>query len=505
MTISRKHVRCGFAAVFVISMAAGLASLAVADDASVTPKVTATGRYEHFRRVVIDIASDPQLVGRTVVIKEGRKTLASHLLAAAEKGAKTAVELPMPTENKPYKTMSVLVDGKQLATVSLPDLKLAKQRAMYDKRLIFDRYVFDVDEFPGCDFEEPGAVEDLIGRYKISVRYFDQKGVEVTTAKLPGRYGAEIEIVGENGDIHRRFVTLYRQAERIDWRKVDLKAKFTVPDGMGIESKLADMQSAAEDDYCRVQIITSLYESEDSAIFFSALHETSLEDTTDCSEQSARWWLQKRKQLGMVEHRYETLLPEGYADHPGDRYPLVIFLHGSGERGVDLSLVHFWGPRKYLEAHPDMKCILVSPQCLPNQRWRACDVNDLLDEVITKYRVDADRVYLTGLSMGGYGTWTTAIEHPERFAAIAPICGGGDPKKAYRLKDVPTWVFHGAKDYVVPIRNDREMVDALKAASGDVRFTIYPETGHASWIEAYNTPEFYTWLFSQHRKNPSGK
>ena len=123
----------------------------------------------------------------------------------------------------------------------------------------------------------------------------------------------------------------------------------------------------------------------------------------------------------------------------------------------------------------------------------------MLDEIQGKYKVDPDRVYLTGLSLGGFGTWETATQHPERFAAIAPICGGGRPFMARRLKNLPAWVFHGEKDPVVPIKRSEEMVEALKAAGGDVKFTRYPEAQHDSWTETYNNPQLYEW-FLQHKR-----
>jgi predicted peptidase len=119
---------------------------------------------------------------------------------------------------------------------------------------------------------------------------------------------------------------------------------------------------------------------------------------------------------------------------------------------------------------------------------------------LRKYRIDKDRVYLTGLSMGGYGTWALAAAHPEKFAAIAPICGGGNPAEAAKLARLPIWVFHGAKDPTVPIERSKEMVEAIKAAGGDAKFTIYPEAGHDSWTETYNNPELYQWLLAQKRK-----
>ena len=128
----------------------------------------------------------------------------------------------------------------------------------------------------------------------------------------------------------------------------------------------------------------------------------------------------------------------------------------------------------------------------------------LLDEVVNRYRVDKRRIYLTGLSMGGFGTYYIALDHPERFAAIVPICGGltwwaGFHERVAALKDMPVWVFHGAKDETVPVEASQEAVDALRAVGNDARFTVYPEAGHDSWTETYNNPDLYTWLLCHSR------
>ncbi len=195
---------------------------------------------------------------------------------------------------------------------------------------------------------------------------------------------------------------------------------------------------------------------------------------------------------------YWLALPAGY-ENSKEKWPLVLFLHGAGESGTDLAKVKVHGPPKLVEAGREFPFILISPQS-PGRGWNPDTLNALLDDVISKYRVDKDRVYLTGLSMGGYGTWALAAAHPEKFAAIAPICGGGNPSDAKKLARLPVWVFHGAKDPTVPLKRSEEMVQAVKAAGGNVKFTVYPEAGHDSWTETYNNPEFYTWLLAQKRK-----
>lgn len=198
---------------------------------------------------------------------------------------------------------------------------------------------------------------------------------------------------------------------------------------------------------------------------------------------------------------YLLHLPKGYREKSKQKWPLILFLHGLGQRGDDVELIKKHGIPKIVEEQEDFPFITISPQCPESTYWpvETGALNALLDEVIAKYAVDPRRVYLTGLSMGGYGAWVLATVSPERFAAVAPICGGGIPVMAPRLIDVPVWAFHGAKDDVVPLAESERMVEKLREAGGNVRFTVYPEATHDSWTETYDNPELYEWFLS-HRK-----
>jgi len=201
---------------------------------------------------------------------------------------------------------------------------------------------------------------------------------------------------------------------------------------------------------------------------------------------------------GNPPYNYLLFTPANYDKQ--EKWPLIVFLHGAGERGDGLDLVKKHGPPKIVEGKPDFGFIVVSPQVPSNSRWDAEKVGQIIDQVSESLKVDADRIYLTGLSMGGFGTWNTAAKYPDRFAAIVPICGGGDPEAADKIKSIPCWVFHGAKDTAVSLRQSEEMVDALKKAGGEPKFTVYPDAGHDSWTESYNNPELYKWLLAQQRK-----
>ncbi len=200
-----------------------------------------------------------------------------------------------------------------------------------------------------------------------------------------------------------------------------------------------------------------------------------------------------------VKLNYLLYLPEGYARDTDKKWPLIFFLHGAGERGDDINKVKVHGPPKIVEGKKDFPFIVVSPQCPENSWWEPFQLSALLDDVLAGLRVDPDRVYLTGLSMGGYGTWDLVSRSPRRFAAIAPICGGGNPAQARRIKDVPVWVFHGDKDPTVPVQLSDDMVAALTKAGADVKYTRYEGVGHDAWTKTYDNPELYQWFLAHKR------
>jgi predicted peptidase len=195
---------------------------------------------------------------------------------------------------------------------------------------------------------------------------------------------------------------------------------------------------------------------------------------------------------------YLLYLPKDYDSQ--ESWALVLFLHGAGERGDDLELAKKHGPPKLISEGKDFPFIVVSPQCPKDRWWEPIELVALLDEIGKKYHVDEDRIYLTGLSMGGFGTWRLAAYAPDRFAAIAPICGGGETSWAKYIAPLPVWAFHGAKDKGVPLERSEKMVEAIKKVGGNPNLTVYPEAEHDSWTETYNNPEFYKWLLEQRRK-----
>jgi predicted peptidase len=202
-----------------------------------------------------------------------------------------------------------------------------------------------------------------------------------------------------------------------------------------------------------------------------------------------------------------VFVPRGYDGTK--EYPVILFLHGAGETKnpkakkegkmpVEVGI----GPA-IKKREKDFPFIVVIPRA-EGFGWTAASANGkralaMLDEVMKEYKVDPKRQYLTGLSMGGMGTWSIAIAHPDRFAAIVPICGRGDTSAAGKIKDLPCWCFHGDADTAVKVEGSRDMIDAIKKAGGKPKYTEYPGVGHNSWDKAYATDELYTWLL-EHKK-----
>ncbi|MCS7047499.1 MAG: prolyl oligopeptidase family serine peptidase, partial [Gemmataceae bacterium] len=189
--------------------------------------------------------------------------------------------------------------------------------------------------------------------------------------------------------------------------------------------------------------------------------------------------------------------------------PLILFLHGAGERGDDGQLPVMQGIAnggiKFKNGEKKFPFFVIFPQCRKNGNWKAGgpDANRalaILAEVQKEYKIDDKRLYLTGLSMGGFGTWSLAAAYPDKWAAIAPICGGGDPATADKIKHIPCWCFHGDQDKAVHVKLSREMIDALKKAGGNPRYTEFPYVGHNSWDPAYATAELYAWFLSHKLK-----
>ncbi|MBV8213604.1 MAG: prolyl oligopeptidase family serine peptidase [Verrucomicrobia bacterium] len=217
---------------------------------------------------------------------------------------------------------------------------------------------------------------------------------------------------------------------------------------------------------------------------------------------------------------YRLLAPRDLSS--GAKYPLVVLFHGSGERGADNKKQLLNGAARFArpESRTQHPCFVLVPQCpthlnkqpimwtgsreemhelklAPEPAAPLQTALELLFMIQGKYPIDPERIYVTGISMGGFATWEALIRHPQNFAGAVPVCGGGDVRFADRIKHVPVWAFHGAEDPVVPVICSQSMIENLEKAGGHPRYTEYPGVGHNSWDRAFAEPELLAWLFSQ--------
>ncbi|MDX1943810.1 MAG: prolyl oligopeptidase family serine peptidase [Pirellulaceae bacterium] len=197
--------------------------------------------------------------------------------------------------------------------------------------------------------------------------------------------------------------------------------------------------------------------------------------------------------------RYWLALPKSYAADDQKQWPLLLFLHGSGERGNSLDVVKKHGPPKLVAAGKELPFVVVSPQCPADARWNSAELAKLVEHLANTLRIDRRRLYVTGLSMGGSGTWSLLAEQPTLFAAAVPICGRGDAAAAEKIAQTPVWAFVGDKDRAELVENNRELAAALKKAGAKAELTVYPGIGHDSWTETYDNPKVYEWLLSHER------
>ncbi len=196
---------------------------------------------------------------------------------------------------------------------------------------------------------------------------------------------------------------------------------------------------------------------------------------------------------------YWLFLPKSYDQKKS--WPLMLFLHGAGERGSNLNQVKKWGPPKRVGSKKDFPFVVISPQCPKNKRWDLEQLHSLIEHIATSHKIERSRIYCTGLSMGGYGTWAMIAKYPKLFAAAIPVCGGGDPSTAKKITEIPIWAFHGGADRVVPASRSQSMVNAIKGAGGTkAKLTIYPGVNHNSWSKTYANEKAYEWLLSHHLK-----
>ena len=400
---------------------------------------------------------------RATLLKDGDRSVAQIRIAG-----------PRPGEALPSFTVGAVEETVQAVVPDIQALRLSRFRSGASSEsgsrgspttaLSARPAIFTTSEFPPTGYPDIRYIEKLVGPVQLKTAFFNAAGDQVSRADQPGRYIAKVDAQNSEASF-TSYLTLFRS-----------------PDGWQGETK--DVRIAC-------------------AAFEGKLGPGSRPDAVRKADQDAIHAVRKR--LGTeIKYEYIINLPTGYQAGSDRRWPLIVYLHGSGG-GEDKA----WatardgdGPMGYGRRTPDFPFVTVALRS--HGGWFPPAVEDVIDEVSTKYSIDSSRIYLMGFSMGGFGTWATAYDRPDRFAAIAPVAaGGGDASLMPLLKGVPAWIFNGGDDQVTPARAARGAVEELKQEGGTVRYTEYPGMDHGDSLRlAFAEKELYAWLlqFSTKRR-----
>jgi pimeloyl-ACP methyl ester carboxylesterase len=451
------------------------------------------GNYGHLDKTWIKVIARSALAGQTVELHHRGERIARAALAADGDFATAEFSLPMPPRGKPQGPITARVGSQTQALLQLPNADDLRRQTFEQTGVVFEPFVFTGTTLPPCHCEDPELIRRIMGDYSIRVRYFDAGGAEVHSADKEGRYGAVVELTAGDQTV-KHYYTLMRWSDQwAAWAKESATwTEFLKRVGLDTEAvKKQDPRTRMAHYEGTDSPTRQMLARPAAALVLAAVFEKA-GSSRDASSRDRSWWYGIKRSLGDAKNDYQLTLPPHYDASRREPWPLIVFLHGSG--GGEGALANF------VKNRADFPFIILAPRS-PHESWIPEAVKDDLDEVLAKYPVDRDRIYLTGLSMGGFGTWEVVARYPDLFAAIAPVCGGGHPADAPLIRHVPVWIFHGVKDETVPVALSQAMFDALKKVPADeVKFTAYPEAGHDSWTPTYNNDQLDQW-FLQHRRH----
>ena len=493
-----------------------MALIRLADRPSPPVRLAVYAEYQRYRRTQVRITDVAANARTRYVVTDATGRSVGETTAHGRPGDTTRVtlNLPMPQPVPADRTLvvtRVAGDDRPAESASVvPAGPLGREDMLATAEFLFDTTVFSGTTFPASDFADPLAVEDAIGPYTVVRRFFDADLNEVTAADKPGRYGALVTVNGQDGLKGQRQITLYRVPEPFKWWTQSVGGTgLSPPVALGVPTGAVTAQQAAVGRWLADAVRTDARHAGPTAAVLAALNEVGpnappFVERTGPYARDEHWWYRLEKRLGVAKHYpFMTVLPAGYAspDAESKRYPLLVFLHGVGQCGNDPNDLADWGPMPVLRDRRDNPFLAVAPRCPYRDWWRVDRLNDLLDEIAAKYRVDPSRIYITGLSMGGGGTWDYAAAFPQRIAAAVPICANGDYDDLTRLKDVPIWAFLGVKDPGVDASKAKVAFATLKSLGADATLTAYEDGGHDIWDRAYRSDSLYTWLLAHQRKS----
>lgn len=524
-------------------------SLRLSDKAGEPVNAAARDGGDGMKAIRVTVAAAKELAGRKASLEADGKTIASGELKEDAGWATVELTGRLPPFFVQYKVLDVLLDGRIVESLTMRNVEALRWNALHSLDIALDRYILTSSALPGWRFEDAKQAENILDGRTVAVSFYDAGLNEVKTADKTGVYTAAVEFhrPGQTPIAHS-YHTLLRLPDGTDLSAVQLAPTPQLPRELGIGDELArrytkmlanlntfldsgpTFKGRVLDTEVRCQqllgielrwgrqgqagrnaanlapmpIADSLQRSDIAAIVFGWLGQleagkvTRGKTKTDPKTWNMYLIQDLRRKLGNpIRYEYHTQMPPDL--DKTKKYPVIISLHGQNGGNGDVADV--WCPaKKFLKNNPDFPFILIAP--VSRNTWHLPPLDDLYDEVLAKYPADPDRVYLTGFSMGGFASWAWMVEHPDRFAAVAPVCGLGSPDEAPLFKEVPIWVFHGEKDTAVPPTGNHAMVDALEKVGGRVRSTFYPDVSHDSWDHAYKTPELYQWMLRQERGKP---
>jgi hypothetical protein len=366
--------------------------------------------------------------------------------------------------------------------------------------------IFHADEFPLPDFLNKDLVQAALGSYTLKTRYFDATWNEVQRPTAPGRYGALVEIHFPSGASDIRRMTLFKTAA--PYHPVADPYEFTLqfPVAFGLSKEIASREGWNANQIINRMLDNEARQSDLCAVLVATLHDFAKDPARwhgfNYWHVQESWWAVLDQKLGLAQdYQHVVTLPENYDHDPSTRWPLLLFLHGTLECGNDLSKLQDQGPLGQINRGHSLPFIVVTPQCPAGNSWNPEKLLMLVERMKTSHHVDSNRIYVTGLSMGGFSTFDMAACYPDKIAAAAPLSAGENPDIVDRLKSVPLWIFHGAEDQIVSPQSSREIAERLKAMGSEVRLSVYPGVGHEGWDKIYADPALYDWFLS-HRLTP---
>lgn len=379
-----------------------------------------------------------------------------------------------------------------LAEVTQRPLAYALQQ-IQDLDLCLKGYSNDVFEperetFPEVQWTNPYHAEKLLGEFPFQIRWFDSRAEEVSKPKGAGSYIAVIEGISADGIAIRRSKRFLCSAGGIRDGQTKTEAGWRRHSSLiksGLKESVIQLAKQGSDGSLTVSFLAERQKGSRKSTLSPGKHAQSF-DRLITRGQSCLYWL---------------YLPKGHGQK-NQKWPMILVLHGSSQQGRDLSRIGTPIPPNVDDIKNDFPFVVVTPQC-PDEydAWPSDLLVDLIDEMVLKYDVDARRVFVTGVSLGGRGSWSVAVDYPDRFAAIVPVCGTYDhPERISRIKNVPVWAFHGDQDKLVLFSDVKKMVEDLKACGGNVKFTVYQGAGHGISARTYRNKELYEWLLQQHNE-----